>query len=143
MALAYHCVHTLCNTLRSHKYEPIINKKSKIFMYILFIGRIGIRSIYYYASTTISAVILGIILVLIIRPGEFSSHNLTTNAKVKPPRNVTTVDTLLDLVRYNNNKWSPSEINCHYLLRNYFIPVFFLGMYFLRISYKLALLKYV
>ncbi|XP_043255652.1 excitatory amino acid transporter 1 isoform X1 [Colletes gigas] len=62
-------------------------------------GKIGIRSIYYYASTTISAVILGIILVLIIKPGEFSSHGLTTSDKVKPPRNVTTVDTLLDLVR--------------------------------------------
>ncbi|KZC06582.1 PREDICTED: excitatory amino acid transporter 1 [Dufourea novaeangliae] len=62
-------------------------------------GRIGIRSIYYYASTTISAVVLGIILVLIIRPGEFSHHSLTTNDNIKPPRNVTTVDTLLDLIR--------------------------------------------
>ncbi|XP_078035100.1 excitatory amino acid transporter 1 [Augochlora pura] len=62
-------------------------------------GRIGVRSIYYYASTTISAVVLGIILVLIIKPGQLSSHTLTTNESVKPPRNVTTVDTLLDLVR--------------------------------------------
>ncbi|XP_031831415.1 excitatory amino acid transporter 1 isoform X2 [Nomia melanderi] len=62
-------------------------------------GRIGVRSIYYYASTTISAVVLGIILVLIIKPGEVSSHGLTTNEAAKPPRNVTTVDTLLDLVR--------------------------------------------
>ncbi|XP_076659467.1 excitatory amino acid transporter 1 [Halictus rubicundus] len=63
-------------------------------------GRIGVRSIYYYASTTISAVVLGIILVLIIKPGQIGSSNtLTTNESVKPPRNVTTVDTLLDLVR--------------------------------------------
>ncbi|XP_054010678.1 excitatory amino acid transporter 3 [Hylaeus anthracinus] len=62
-------------------------------------GKIGVRSIYYYASTTISAVILGIILVVIIKPGEFSSHSLTTNANTTPTRNVTTVDTLLDLVR--------------------------------------------
>lgn len=62
-------------------------------------GRIGVRSLYYYASTTISAVVLGIILVLIIKPGQLSSHTLTTNESIKPPRNVTTVDTLLDLVR--------------------------------------------
>ncbi|CAK9808353.1 Excitatory amino acid transporter 3 [Anthophora plagiata] len=62
-------------------------------------GRIGIRSIYYYASTTISAVILGIILVLIIRPGEYSSHGLVTNESATPTREVTTTDTILDLIR--------------------------------------------
>ena len=62
-------------------------------------GKIGIRSIYYYAATTISAVILGIILVLIIRPGEFHSHGALPTDDIKTPRNVTTVDTLLDLIR--------------------------------------------
>ena len=62
-------------------------------------GKIGIRSIYYYASTTVSAVILGIILVLIIRPGEFHSKGGLATYDAKTPRNVTTVDTLLDLIR--------------------------------------------
>ncbi|KOC64854.1 Excitatory amino acid transporter 3 [Habropoda laboriosa] len=62
-------------------------------------GRVGIRSIYYYASTTISAVILGIILVLIIRPGEFSTHGLVTKETATPTRDVTTTDTILDLIR--------------------------------------------
>lgn len=76
---------------------------------ILLIGKIGIRSIYYYASTTIAAVTLGIILVLLIRPGEFQSHSLVTNDALKGPRNVTTVDTLLDLVRYNIKRISFSR----------------------------------
>ncbi|XP_076235338.1 cyclin-dependent kinase subunit 30A isoform X2 [Calliopsis andreniformis] len=62
-------------------------------------GKIGIRSIYYYAATTLSAVVLGIILVLLIRPGEFHTHEVSVKENVKTPRNVTTVDTLLDLVR--------------------------------------------
>ncbi|XP_017752729.1 PREDICTED: excitatory amino acid transporter 1-like [Eufriesea mexicana] len=62
-------------------------------------GRIGIRSIYYYATTTISAVILGIILVLIIRPGEFSAHGMVANDNIKPTRDITTTDTILDLIR--------------------------------------------
>lgn len=62
-------------------------------------GKIGARSIYYYSATTISAVILGIILVLIIRPGEFSSHSLVTKETAATKRTVTTADTLLDLVR--------------------------------------------
>ncbi|KAF3425114.1 hypothetical protein E2986_07910 [Frieseomelitta varia] len=62
-------------------------------------GRIGIRSIYYYASTTISAVILGIILVLIIRPGEYSASGMVANDNIKPTRDITTTDTILDLIR--------------------------------------------
>nr|XP_003700355.1 PREDICTED: excitatory amino acid transporter 1 [Megachile rotundata]XP_012154003.1 PREDICTED: excitatory amino acid transporter 1 [Megachile rotundata] len=62
-------------------------------------GRIGMRSIYYYSATTISAVTLGIILVLIIKPGNFSSQSLVALQDAKTPRDVTTTDTLLDLVR--------------------------------------------
>ena len=62
-------------------------------------GKIGIRSIYYYASTTVSAVILGIILVLIIQPGGSHSQGEFKTDETKTPRNVTTVDTLLDLIR--------------------------------------------
>lgn len=62
-------------------------------------GKIGMRSIYYYGTTTISAVILGIILVLMIRPGEISGHSFDVQKDLTPPRNVTTADTLLDLIR--------------------------------------------
>ncbi|XP_011869869.1 PREDICTED: excitatory amino acid transporter 1 isoform X2 [Vollenhovia emeryi] len=58
-------------------------------------GKIGARAIGYYVVTTISAVILGIILVITIRPGEGSS---AAESK-RPPQNVSTVDTLMDLVR--------------------------------------------
>ena len=43
--------------------------------------------------------ILGIILVLIIRPGEYHSQGGLATDDAKAPRNVTTVDTLLDLIR--------------------------------------------
>ncbi|XP_035730827.1 excitatory amino acid transporter 1-like [Vespa mandarinia] len=62
-------------------------------------GKIGMRSIYYYGTTTISAVILGIILVSVIRPGEISGDSFDDENDLTPIRNVTTTDTLLDLVR--------------------------------------------
>ncbi|EZA62365.1 excitatory amino acid transporter 1 isoform X2 [Ooceraea biroi] len=58
-------------------------------------GRIGARAIGYYMVTTICAVILGMILVVSIQPGVGSSAAETT----KPAQNVSTVDTLMDLVR--------------------------------------------
>lgn len=65
-------------------------------------GRIGARAISYYMVTTFMAVILGIILVVTIRPGiDRSAGNTTepiqlTNSKL---RSSTTTDTMLDLVR--------------------------------------------
>ncbi|KAL6431160.1 hypothetical protein ACFW04_007107 [Cataglyphis niger] len=58
-------------------------------------GRIGARAIGYYTATTICAVILGIILVVSIQPGVGSSAAETT----KSAKNVSTIDTLMDLVR--------------------------------------------
>ena len=60
-------------------------------------GKIGARAIVYYLSTTISAVILGMILVSVIHPGQGDASQIHTSGK---SRNVTTVDTLLDLIRY-------------------------------------------
>lgn len=56
------------------------------------------RAIIYYFTTTISAVILGIILVTTIGPGlgQKTIKNIDDNAEQKP---VYTADTLLDLVR--------------------------------------------
>ena len=59
-------------------------------------GKIGGRAILYYFCTTVTAVILGVILVTIIHPGEGDPSKIH---KSGTSRNVTTVDTLLDLVR--------------------------------------------
>ena len=56
------------------------------------------RSIAYYATTTVSAVILGIILVTVIRPGDHAIGAKTIDDKT-PKREVTTADTMLDLIR--------------------------------------------
>lgn len=59
--------------------------------------KIAFRSIIYYFTTTVCAVILGIILVTVIRPGDGHKTNLKEEQKVT--RDVLTADTLLDLVR--------------------------------------------
>ncbi|ETN62843.1 glutamate transporter [Anopheles darlingi] len=60
--------------------------------------KIGGRAVLYYLATTVLAVILGIVLVITIKPGADSEADETTETK-GGPRNVTTADTLLDLVR--------------------------------------------
>jgi Na+/H+-dicarboxylate symporter len=60
-------------------------------------GKIGARAIIYYFCTTVSAVVLGMILVTVIHPGKGDASEIH---KSGTSRNVTTVDTLLDLVRY-------------------------------------------
>ena len=60
-------------------------------------GRIGTRAIVYYMTTTVSAVILGIILVLTIHPGEGSDAGIVRGGSI---RHVTTADMLMDLIRY-------------------------------------------
>ncbi|XP_062548963.1 excitatory amino acid transporter 3 isoform X1 [Armigeres subalbatus] len=59
--------------------------------------KIAYRAIIYYFLTTVSAVILGIILVCTIRPG--SGRNVGSMAGKAATRQVLTADTLLDLVR--------------------------------------------
>jgi Na+/H+-dicarboxylate symporter len=59
-------------------------------------GRIGGRAVTYYMTTTVCAVVLGIILVVTIHPGRGDSESI---ARAGTSRNVTTADTLMDLVR--------------------------------------------
>lgn len=64
--------------------------------------KIAMRSILFYMTTTISAVILGIILVLIIRPGEGAARLFAEDTgKGFKVRRVLTQDTLMDLIRWD------------------------------------------
>ena len=65
------------------------------YQLFFFPGKVGARGVLYYMSTTIIAVILGIILVTTIQPGKGAEP-----VKGKEiDRNITTEDTLMDLVR--------------------------------------------
>ena len=59
-------------------------------------GKIGARAVAYYLLTTAMAVVLGIILVVAIHPGEGTDEGIE---QVEFGRNTTTADTLMDLVR--------------------------------------------
>ncbi|RWS06058.1 excitatory amino acid transporter 3-like protein [Dinothrombium tinctorium] len=59
-------------------------------------GRIGLRAVLYYISTTLLAVFLGIVLVLNVKPGVGQEEGEKRNVTV---RQTTTVDTMLDLFR--------------------------------------------
>jgi len=60
-------------------------------------GKMGIRALIYYLSTTLIAAIIGIILVLTIRPGSRGSKvEINPNSKSAEGR---TIDTILDLFR--------------------------------------------
>eukprot|EP00095_Tigriopus_kingsejongensis_P001809 snap_masked-scaffold10_size831480-processed-gene-2.2 protein:Tk01809 transcript:snap_masked-scaffold10_size831480-processed-gene-2.2-mRNA-1 annotation:"excitatory amino acid transporter 1-like" len=61
-----------------------------------FSGKVGARAVGYYMTTTVLAVILGIILVTVIHPGRVGEDDLH---KVGESRNVTAADTLMDLAR--------------------------------------------
>ncbi|RNA37480.1 excitatory amino acid transporter 3 [Brachionus plicatilis] len=64
-------------------------------------GKIAARALTYYFSTTMTAVVMGIILVVIIQPGSGKSSDVNQSFKlpIDTSKYVTTHDTLLDLVR--------------------------------------------
>lgn len=57
-------------------------------------GKLGKRTIIYYLSTTVIAVIIGVILVVTIRPGDTAVQH-----DKNPSRHVNALDSILDLVR--------------------------------------------
>lgn len=61
-------------------------------------GRIGLRAVVYYFSTTFLAIVLGIVLVTGLQPGAGDSD--PGSIKASKARLVTTADTLMDLIRY-------------------------------------------
>uniref|UniRef100_A0A1L8DEQ5 Amino acid transporter n=1 Tax=Nyssomyia neivai TaxID=330878 RepID=A0A1L8DEQ5_9DIPT len=60
-------------------------------------GRIGGLALAYYAVTTFLAISLGVILAITIKPGV--NHSVEDGGQSVTARNVTTADTMLDLVR--------------------------------------------
>ena len=61
-------------------------------------GKVGLRAVVYYLSTTVLAVILGIVLVVTIQPGVGSLDKAQEDDH-NSKKNVTTADTLMDLLR--------------------------------------------
>lgn len=62
-------------------------------------GKIGGRAIAYYAITTVLAIVLGIVLVVLIRPGDGQTDIGLGDISDEAKRNATTADTIMDLVR--------------------------------------------
>lgn len=59
-------------------------------------GRMGLRTVVYYMTTTFAAVILGIVLVMTIEPGKKGSKDITKTGK---PKEAEPLDALFDLIR--------------------------------------------
>uniref|UniRef100_A0A8C9ZCG9 Amino acid transporter n=1 Tax=Sander lucioperca TaxID=283035 RepID=A0A8C9ZCG9_SANLU len=59
-------------------------------------GKMGMRAVVYYTTTTIIAVFIGIVLVLVIHPGKGSKDEFTKQQQVEK---VNTADAFLDLIR--------------------------------------------
>lgn len=61
-------------------------------------GKMGMRAVVYYTTTTIIAVFIGIVMVLIIHPGRGSKDEFTKQQKIEQ---VSPADAFLDLIRYS------------------------------------------
>ncbi|MBU8788056.1 MULTISPECIES: dicarboxylate/amino acid:cation symporter [Bacillus] len=64
------------------------------------LGRIGAKTIAYFLSTTAVAIIIGLILALIIKPGEIGSYD-TSSAQYKAEEAPSIADTLLNIIPTN------------------------------------------
>lgn len=97
-------VSATCNLKKSGKYKAtyiVIIVKQEFFITNLkilkCIGRIGTMALYYYTMTTSLGIILSVILVQTIRPGDLlKDKNIITQ---NTTRYSITVDTILDLFR--------------------------------------------
>lgn len=67
-------------------------------------GKMGMRAVVYYMTTTIVAVFIGIIMVLIVHPGKGSKDEFTRQQKIEQ---VSAADAFLDLIRYLPAKGLP------------------------------------
>uniref|UniRef100_A0A8C5LMI5 Amino acid transporter n=1 Tax=Leptobrachium leishanense TaxID=445787 RepID=A0A8C5LMI5_9ANUR len=67
-------------------------------------GKMGIRAVVYYMTTTVIAVFIGIIIVIIIHPGKGSKDKMHREGKIEQ---VTAADAFLDLIR---NMFPPNMV---------------------------------
>ncbi|XP_029434570.1 excitatory amino acid transporter 1 isoform X1 [Rhinatrema bivittatum] len=67
-------------------------------------GKMGIRAVVYYMTTTVIAVFIGIIIVIIIHPGKGTKENMHREGKIEQ---VTAADAFLDLIR---NMFPPNMV---------------------------------
>lgn len=67
-------------------------------------GRIGYRALTYYSVTTILAAIVGIAMVLMIHPGDPKIKNTATTIIKAEETKVSTIDAILDIIRYETNE---------------------------------------
>ena len=65
-------------------------------------GKMGMRAVVYYTTTTVIAVFIGIIMVLIIHPGKGSKDEFTNQQKIEQ---ISPADAFLDLIRYPIRVW--------------------------------------
>ncbi|XP_069597615.1 excitatory amino acid transporter 4-like isoform X2 [Ranitomeya imitator] len=59
-------------------------------------GKMGLRAVVYYTVTTLIAVFIGIVMVIIIHPGKGSKETMTAQGKIE---RVQAADAMLDLIR--------------------------------------------
>lgn len=61
-------------------------------------GKMGFRAVVYYTTTTVIAVFIGIVMVLIIHPGKGGKDEFAKHEKIEQ---VSAADAFLDLIRYS------------------------------------------
>uniref|UniRef100_A0AAZ3SVV7 Amino acid transporter n=1 Tax=Oncorhynchus tshawytscha TaxID=74940 RepID=A0AAZ3SVV7_ONCTS len=102
-------------------------------------GKIGLRAVVYYFSTTIIAVILGIVLVMTIKPGVSQEAEHIDRTGTTP--NVTTVDTLLDLVSFQLLAWYQNITKDYKIVGSYSDGINVLGLIVFCVAFGLVIGK--
>lgn len=71
-------------------------------------GRMGFRALTYYTVTTILAAIVGIVVVLMIHPGD-PRIKATIIAPKPDNTKISTLDAILDIIRYEEHAGSNTD----------------------------------
>ncbi|XP_075323960.1 solute carrier family 1 member 3a isoform X2 [Odontesthes bonariensis] len=64
-------------------------------------GKMGMRAVVYYTTTTVIAVFIGIVMVLVIHPGKGSKAEFTNQQQIEQ---INAADAFLDLIRRKSSK---------------------------------------
>lgn len=103
------CLQPSCTRVLNHQLSPIVPRHCQVNTILLILaaglagldakssGRLGTRAMVYYMTTTIIAAVLGVILVLVIHPGNPKlKENLGEGEKND---DVSSLDAFFDLIR--------------------------------------------